>query len=133
MDLRVDEFENYLVDNLSSLVQECAEFCRGEDIPALRLSEDLIYEGCDYCLIRAALEKVRVSTYSMMLRDGSFYELSRFDDSVLEILGDTAELIPIGIFEDHLNDLLSFGLLTDEDADLILQWLGMRKNNLLTQ
>jgi len=127
LELRVDEFENYIMENLNALLEECVGLCGDSEPPMLRLAEDIIYEGCDRCLIRAALDRVGVSTYSLTLRDGRFCELSRFDDGVIEVTDDTAELIPNEGISEYLDSLLSFGLISEEDAESILQWLGLGK------
>lgn len=127
LELRIDEFENYMMRNLDSLLKECVGLCEGSEPPTLSLTEDVIYEGCDRCLIRVALDRVGVSTYSLTFRDGRFCELSLFDDGIIEVTEETAELIPTGRISEYLDNLLSFGLLSEEAAESILQWLGLGK------
>ncbi len=51
----------------------------------LRLSNEVIYKGCEKCLVTAAIYRVRVSTYSLALRVRRFCELNCFKSAVIEI------------------------------------------------
>ncbi len=119
----VDELEEFILRSLEDLMSECRDLCEASVFPTLKLTEGIVYEGCDRCIISAAVDKLNLPTYSITFRDGNYGEFIPLDNYVLELTEEEAQLIPIEDFQEYLNDLAEFGLLNEDNVNEIISWV----------
>ena len=131
--MKVQELENYINSNYLRLVEECRGFCVEGDVGRLLKLEELrLYEGCEYCLIKTAVDHLNMPALVIPLRDGRVIELIRLHDYILELSDGMAQLHSVDEFLEVLSDYLDFGLLSRDEVVLISEWLG-KGNTSLTQ
>lgn len=121
--LRLQELERFMFSNLADLMEECSDVCTEGKPPSVSIVEGVIYGGCDLCLIRVALDKVNPPSVSIVFRDGRYGEFVFLDQYVLELTEESAQLIPIHEFEERLDDLETFGLISEEDRRVLEGWI----------
>jgi hypothetical protein len=121
--LNVDELEEFILKRLGDLISECKDLCETSVPPTLKLTEGIVYEGCDKCIIAAAVDMLNLPTYSITFKDGNYGEFIPLDSHVLELTEEEAQLIPLEDFQEYLSDLTEFGLLDKEEADEIMVWV----------
>ena len=122
--MKLQELEDYINTNYSKLYEECKGFCREEVGGTLRLEELRLYEGCEFCIIKTAIDHLNIPTLVIPLKDGRAMELVKLSDYILELSEETAQVFSTENFLEELTDYLDFGLLTDEEVSLISKWLG---------
>ncbi len=108
---------------LPELLSECSDVCVEGTPPKLSLIEEVVYSGCDLCIIRSAIDKLSLPTMSLTFRDGRYGEFVAIEEYVIEITEETAQLLPIDELDSRLEDLKEFGLLSNEDERSIKAWL----------
>ena len=122
--VRVEELEEYMLKNLGRLMDECRGVCGSEGKPpTLRLVEGMVYEDCDRCLIGTAVDELGLQAFSLTYSDGRYGEFVFLGTHVLELTDETAQLIPVSELEDHLQELTEFGLLQDDAANSLMEWV----------
>ena len=122
-ELKLRELEQFMFSNLANLMEECSDVCTEGKPPSVSIVEGVIYGGCDLCLIKAALDKVNPPSVSIVFRDGRYGEFVFLDQYVLELTEESAQLIPIQEFEERLDDLETFGLISEEDRRVLEEWI----------
>jgi len=123
----IQELNNYINNNYLMLIEECRGLCTEEDVGRMiNLEEFQLYEGCEYCVIRTAIDHLNAPTLVISLRDGRMMELIKLHEHVLEICDDTIQLHSINEFLELLLDYLSFGLLSEDEVVRISEWLNMK-------
>jgi len=120
--LKLQELEQFMFSNLADLMDECSDVCTEGKPPSVSIVEGVIYSGCDLCLIRAALDKVNPPSISIVFRDGRYGEFVLLDQYVLELTEESAQLIPVQEFKERLDDLETFGLISEEDRRVLEEW-----------
>ncbi len=122
--MKVEELEEYMLKNLGRLMDECRGVCGSEGKPpTLRLVEGMIYEECDRCLIGTAVDELGLQAFSLTYADGRYGEFVYLGTHVLELTDETAQLVPIDELDDHLSELTDFGLLTQDTAESLKEWI----------
>jgi len=123
--VRLEEFEEAMLESLGDLTDECKDICGEEGArPMLRLVKGVVYEGCDRCVIRALVDKLGIQSFSITYRDGRYGEYAYLETHVIEITDENAQIIPIEEFGEYLDELVEFGLLSEETAGLIREWIN---------
>ncbi|MCD6428849.1 MAG: hypothetical protein J7L12_04470 [Desulfurococcales archaeon] len=126
--MKLQELENYINANYSKLYEECKGICREEEVVGtLRFEELRLYEGCEFCIIKTAVDHLNMPTLVMPLKDGRVMELVKLSDYILELSEGAAQVFSTEDFLEELTDYLDFGLLTDEEVSMISKWLGKEK------
>ncbi len=120
--MKPEDIERYVLDNAERLLNSCGELCANAT-PALSLEEGRVYSGCDYCLLRTALDELSPPSLSVTLRNGEYCEFVYLEGYVLEVTEETAQLHGIEEFEEMLEDLEAFGIISAEDKNVIREWL----------
>jgi len=122
--MRLQELEDYINTNYLKLYEECRGFCREKDVGGIIRFEELrLYEGCDFCIVKTAIDHLNVPTLVISLKDGSAMELVKLSDYILEFSEESVQVFDIRNFLNELADYLEFGLLTNEEVMLIRRWL----------
>jgi len=126
--MNLQELEDYINTNYTKLYEECKGFCReGEIGGTLRLEELRLYEGCEYCMIKTAIDHLNTPTLVIPLKDGRVMELAKLGSHILELSEESAQVHSTEDFLEELKDYLDFGMLTAEEATLISKWLSKEK------
>ncbi len=122
--MRLQELEDYINTNYLKLYEECRGFCREKDVGGIIRFEELrLYEGCDFCIVKTAIDHLNVPTLVISLKDGRAMELVKLSDYILEFSEESVQVFDIRNFLNELADYLEFGLLTNEEVMLIRRWL----------
>ena len=122
--MRLQELEDYINTNYLKLYEECRGFCREKDVGGIIRFEELrLYEGCDFCIVKTAIDHLNVPTLVISLKDGRAMELVKLSDYILEFSEESVQVFDIHNFLNELTDYLEFGLLTNEEVMLIRRWL----------
>lgn len=114
------DLEAYILSNIDELTKECAHMCKIGDLHiTLTLDVEEVYEGCEYCLIYVALDHLNLPTLSL----SSDIEYVILDDAVIEVLENGIATYSVSDFKERLNDLLEFGIITEDEVRSIEEWI----------
>ena len=123
--MNLQELEDYINTNYLRLFEECRGFCReGEVRGTLRFEELRLYEGCEFCIIKTAIDHLSMPTLVIPLKDGRVMELIKLGDYIIELSEESVQVFSVEDFLEELTDYLEFGLLADDEISLISKWLG---------
>ncbi|MCD6324129.1 MAG: hypothetical protein J7L55_03370 [Desulfurococcales archaeon] len=125
--MKLEDLEEYIVEQAGELIDKCTGVCKESVPPALRISEGIVYEGCDRCLIATAVDEVGLDTFSVTFRDGRFGEFIRLENAVIEITDDSAQVFSVSDFLEYLSDLMDFGLIGRNEFSDISAWVTRTK------
>ena len=121
--MKLYELEAYINKNVEQLLKECAHFCKDQHVLALALDFNKDYKGCDSCIIYSSLDHLSLPTMSLRSTLGGEVEYVMLEDAVIEVLEDGVFIYPIEEFEDKVNDLREFGVISNEEARELINWV----------
>ncbi len=127
--MRLEELEKYIMDKLGDLIEKCIDVCKESTPPSLQISDDVVYEGCDMCLLSTALDELGLDTFSVTFRDGRFGEFVRLSDGVIEVTENSLQFFRPDYFPEYLKDLEEFGLIDGEAVEEVKRWINSKKSN----
>jgi hypothetical protein len=128
--LKIAELEEYLIGNMGELISSCIGVCRESEIPqTMRLIEGLVYSGCDYCILKTAIDKITLPTIELSYRDGRIAEFILLEEAIIELGEESAQVIDRTYFDERLSELKEFGLITEEDANFLKNWVRNSRVN----
>ncbi len=117
-----EEFEEYVLKNLDELIANCSDVCDVERLKAIKIADGLKYEGCELCVVKTALDKLSLPTYSITYEDGRFSEFVLIPPYVLDVRDQVLYVMNYESFKEYINDLLMFNAISVEVAEEIVKW-----------
>lgn len=121
--MRLNELKNLILTNLEVLLDTCKGLCRADStLTLLEIGEEFILEGCEFCIIKNMLDMLDVDSLNITLRNGNSLEFFKFDDAIIEVGVESAGVVNVGDFLNRVNELVEFGVISNEDAELIVKW-----------
>ncbi|MEM0015303.1 MAG: hypothetical protein QXS42_05450 [Zestosphaera sp.] len=126
--MRLEEVEGGILNEVRELLSSCKGFCRDErEEDVLRLREETLYEGCEYCIIRTYFDAIGLPTYSIQTSGGKYIEYTILEEHVAEVGEDFIQFIRIDNFSEHVDDLVEFGIISAETAEELVKWVLDRR------
>jgi len=118
--------ERYIMENIDELMKECAHVCRevGTVYVAILLNEDVVYEGCESCLITTALDHLGMPSITLRTLNGELMEFTLVNDYVFESIGSSVTIYRRDSLTEHLRDLVDFGVIDEESMRNAIDWLN---------
>ncbi len=108
--MRLSDLQKIVQERIGELMEKCISECRDAAPAAFYLQEGLVYEGCDRCLIRTAVDSIEVGGVSVNGIEG-FIEFIPLEDFVIVIGEETAEVVPYEALKEYIESLAEFGVI----------------------
>ncbi|RLG80104.1 MAG: hypothetical protein DRO09_03520 [Thermoprotei archaeon] len=122
-----EKLEEYVVKNLDDLLKECEGYCGLNDtVGLLRVDDGVVYEGCSYCIIRAAIDRMNLPSITVANPNGGLMEFVLVGDIVVELAESAAQVYSVSYLEERLNDLVLFNMVSDDEANIVMEWFKGR-------
>jgi len=120
--LRLCELEDFITSNIEELVRECAHVCKEPHVPSIIIEVNNVYKGCDSCIIYSSLDKLSLPTMNMKTSLGNV-EYVVLEDAIIEVLEDGIIIYSLEEFEERINDLRDFGIVSEAEVTELISWI----------
>lgn len=118
--MRLADVQKFIQERIGELIEKCISECRDAAPAAFYLQEGLVYEGCDRCIIRTALDSINVGGISVNGIEG-FIEFIPLEDFVIVIGEETAEVVPYESLEEYIESLAEFGVIAGVSPEELIK------------
>lgn len=121
--MKLKDLEVLVLNNLEYLLDTCKGMCGDEGVLVLpEIDENVVLEGCWFCIFRNLLDTLYIDSLSITLGDGSSLEFFRLSDAVVEVGSEAAIVVRADNFLNRVNELVEFNVISTEDADMVIKW-----------
>lgn len=117
--MRLADIQKYIQSRIGELIEKCISECRDAAPTAFYLQEGLIYDGCDRCLIRTALDSIDVGGITVNGIEG-FVEFIPLEDYVIVVGEETAEIVPYESLKEYVESMAEFGVIAEVSPEELI-------------
>lgn len=121
----MEEIEKNILNEMDELLSSCKELCKDErGVSVIKLKEEVLYEGCDYCLVKTYLDALGLPVYSIPTSEKKYVEYVVLEDYVAEVSEDFIQFIHVDNFPEHVESLVEFSVMSAELANELVKWVS---------